>query len=303
MRMLYRAWTSLALIIAGALNFGFGDAQETGFEAQPLVVSLPLATQTTDGEGCKSASNLVDPTAKAYAQYLESRFNTRVTLCLFNTIGEAVEAVDETKTNFIWVDEESGGPLLETWRSSMTLLPSNGIGRTPFVLFRLNSQPEIDLENLSMSRIGFLNQPPHQLHVDAARKILSDYGLMADASETGVARSTIPALFEAVQKRDVDAAILEASSWAIYCGVLDADSTACDGYEIMIYDRPSASHAFMIPNDTALERHYRLIGVHIALHLKRPELFEWVSQGIGSEFEPTEASAMVPKSIDNPVAF
>ena len=107
MRMLYRAWTTLALIIAGALNVVFADAQESVFEVQPLVVSLPLATQTVDGEGCKVASKLVDPTAKAYAQYLESRFNTLVTLCLFNTIGEAVEAVDETKTNFIWVDKNS----------------------------------------------------------------------------------------------------------------------------------------------------------------------------------------------------
>lgn len=303
MRMLYRAWTTLALITAGALSVSFADAQESVFEVQPLVVSLPLAMQTTDGEGCKSASNLVDPTAKAYAQYLESRFNTLVTLCLFNTVGEAVEAVDETNTNFIWVDEESGSPLLEAWRSSLTLLPSNGIGRTPFVLFRLKSQPEFDLENLSMARIGFLNQTPHQLHVDAARKILSDYGLPANTSETGVASSNIQTLFEAVQKREVDAAILEASSWAIYCGVLDADSTACDDYEIMIYDRPRAPHAFMIPNDTDLERHYRLIGVHIALHLKRPELYEWLSQGLGSEFEPTEASAMLPKSIENSIAF
>ena len=296
----------VSLIASAVVAFGLSTDWHAAAQApvvEPLTVIVPLAGETQDGPGCKSSADLVDPNAKVYADHLESRFNTDLTLCLTNSVTESVAMAGEASSTMVWVDQGGAEFLGESWRAAMVLRSENGLGRTPFVLFGLKSGQTIDLQAVAADRIGFLGQPPAALHVDEGLRILRDYELTSDTFQPAIIMPSVQDMFEAVEQQEVDAAIFEASTWGAACAVLDADSTICDGYEILMYDRPRATEAFMIPNTMSTERHYRLIGVHIALHLDHPDVFTWLSQGQGSEYEPAEADAMSAKSADTAVAF
>jgi len=294
----------LFLLAAGYALTLAGMAQTDAPLVAPLSVALPLANETTDGVGCKDTATLQDENARAYAEILETRFNTAVTLCLTETHAEAVDLGIRGDASFVWSDQSSVAPLLGSWRPALTLREFSGLGRAPFVVFGTKDDAAGDmLSSLNASEIGFLDRPPLSLNVDLALRLLNDYGI--SQPEDGQLRRfpNRADLFEAIESGDVDAAILEGGAWGRACAVLDSTSRVCDHLNVYIFDRPRALGAFMIPNDMDKERHFRLVGVHIALHLEHPEVFAWLSQGQGPEYEPTEATAILPKSIENAVVL
>ncbi|WP_273242521.1 hypothetical protein [Hyphomonas atlantica corrig.] len=276
-------------------------AQVENTKILPLKIALPLAAETTDGAGCKTSEALTDKNARTYARHLSERFNTEAVLCLTTSLEEATSLAEHGEVNMVWVDQSSATPILSSWRASLTLRSRTGLGRPPFVLF--GKANAIHLGDLNTNKIGFLDRAPQNLNIDLASRLLSDFGFANETIDQAARFDSIEAIFTAVENGSLDAAIVEAGSWGRACAVLEADSTICDGFEVLIYDRPRAENAFMIPSETDMERHYRLVGVHIALHLDHPEVFEWLSQGKGQEFDPTEATAMLPKSADLAIAF
>lgn len=298
-RMLCAAVLSCSVTMSGA---GFAAAQVESASIPPLTIALPLAGETADGAGCKTSEAFKDENARTYAGHLTERFNTDVVLCLTDTLEEAADLARRGEVNMAWVDQASAAPIQATWRSSLTLRSKTGLGRPPFVLFG-KAGNDLKLANVDTDKIGFLDRQPHSLNVDLAQRLLNDFGMPSEAISEVARFKTIDALFAAVDDGRLETAILEAGSWGRACAVLEADSTLCDGFEVLIYDRPRAEWAFMIPNDTEVERHYRLVGVHIALHIDHPQVFGWLSQGRGQEFDPTEPVAILPKSADRAVVF
>ena len=287
-----------------AWSFHPAHAQTDTYVVQPITVGLPLAKQTQDGVGCKSSADLLDPVAKSYAELLAERFNTNVTICLTDTTEQVVALAQRGEVNFAWVTKEAAAPVLGDWRPALTLRYENGLGRVPFVMFALkSSQPVVNLSALQASDIGLIDRPPEALHVDLSKRVLKDFNLLQDDGVEPVKYPSHEALFEAVESGQIPAGILESGTWGRVCAVLDPDATFCDHFEVLLYDRQRADVAFIVPSDTDRERFYRLIGVHIALHLDLPEAHDWLRQGKGFEFEPTEAKAMDEKSTDRAVAF
>ena len=279
-------------------------AQDDAFIIEPIRMALPLANVTSDGAGCKSASELQDLNARAYADILEARFNTDVTLCLTETYQEAAQLAAQGDVNFVWSDQGSAQPLLETWRPILTLRDHNGLGRVPFVVFGLpGSSSAAQTASMSEADLAFLGRPPKPLNIDLARQFLADFGVETVDSSEIREFSSIEAVFDAVETGVAQAGIVEGGTWGRSCNVLDPTSKLCDHLEVLIYDRPRAEYAFMVPNDIDVERHYRFVGVQIALHLESPNAFQWLSQGEGSEYDPTEAAALQPKSADSAIVF
>ncbi|MEO1661125.1 MAG: hypothetical protein AAFR51_09065 [Pseudomonadota bacterium] len=279
-------------------------AQDDAFIIEPIRMALPLATVTSDGAGCKSASELQDENARAYAKVLEARFNADVTLCLTETYQEAVQLAAQEDVNFVWSDQDSAQPLLQTWRPILTLRGHNGLGRVPFVVFGLPGKlSATQIAAMSEADLAFLGRPPKTLNIDLARQFLGDFGVEPVDSFEIREFSSINAVFDAVETGTAQAGILEGGTWGRTCNVLDPTSDLCDHLEVLIYDRPRAVNAFLVPNDVNVERHYRFIGVQIALHLEHPDAFQWLSQGEGSEYDPTEPAALQPKSADSAIVF
>ena len=280
------------------------NAQTETFVVEPIKVGLPLAKQTEDGVGCKSSADLLDPVAKSYAELLTDRFNTEVTLCLTDTPEEVVSLAERQEVNFAWVTKEAAAPILGAWRPALTLRYENGLGRVPFIMFALKDSPSAgNLSALTASNIGLIDRPPRALHIDLAKRVLEDFNLLQDDGVEPVAYPTHEALFEAVESGQISAGVLESGTWGRVCAVLDPDAMFCDHFEIVLYDRQRADIGFILPTDTERERFYRLIGVHIALHLDLPAAHDWLRQGSGFELEPAEATAMDEKSTDRAVAF
>lgn len=293
---------SISASISGIASVA--QAQSESFTVQPIIVALPMASQVEDGEGCKTEIELRDQTAKAYAGLLADRFNTTVTLCFTETLAESAAMAERGEVNFAWVDQDGAATVADNWRPVLTLRNENGLGRVPFVLFALKGgQAETILGGLTANDAGLMIRPPQSLNIDEAKRLLRDYSVLY---EDGDQPRTYPdqwELIKAVENGEVQTGILEGGTWGRACGVLDPASTFCDHLEVLIYDRPRAPYGFIIPTETSKERHYRLVGLHIAIHLEAPEIHDWLRQGHGFEFEPTEATAMAPKSIDNAVAF
>ncbi|MEL7109689.1 MAG: PhnD/SsuA/transferrin family substrate-binding protein [Pseudomonadota bacterium] len=270
---------------------------------EKISIALPLATVAPNDAGCRPTDEISDLEAKAYASLLEQRFNTDVTLCLTETTAEAVALAESGDVNLVWVDQDTVAPLLEGWRASLSLRDNTGLGRSPFVIFTRASDAPLSLGELDPGAIGFQNISPATLNIDLARRLLSDFGIASETPKDELLYSTMDDLIDAVESGVLDAGIVEANAWGRSCSVLEADSTICDTLQVIAYDRPRARNALMVPSETSLERHYRLVGVHIGLHLDDAELFEWISQGQGSEFDPAEPTAMMPKSADKAIAF
>lgn len=279
-------------------------AQDDAFIIEPIRMALPLANVTSDGAGCKSASELQDVNARAYADLLEARFNTEVTLCLTETYQEAVQLAAQDDVNLVWSDQDSAQPLLQTWRPILTLRDHNGLGRAPFVVFGLpGSSSAAQIASMTEADLAFLGRLPETLNINLARRFLGDFGVEPVAASEVRKFSSIEAVLDAVETGAVQAGILEGDTWGRTCNVLDPTSDLCDHLEVLIYDRPRAVNAFLVPNDVDVERHYRFVGVQIALHLEHPDAFQWLSQGEGSEYDPTEPAALQPKSADSAIVF
>lgn len=299
-------WISGWLLYAFCL-LGFAPAaiaQQADFTPQSIRVGLPLAGQTEDGAGCKAGSEVIDQNARDYVDMLAARFNTDVTLCLTETYADLAELAGREEVNFVWLDQERALPLLDSWRPMLTLREHTDLGRAPLVLFSASAANEVkSFADVNLADIGFLGRPPEALNIDLAKRLLSDYGVAGDYSAAPRRFATYADLMDAVETGEVRAGILEGGTWGRACGVLDPASTFCDHLNALIYDRPRAIEAFMIPLTTDKERHFRLIGVHIALHIENPDVFAWLSQSKGPEYEPTEADAMRPKSANTAIAF
>ncbi|MEO1322108.1 MAG: PhnD/SsuA/transferrin family substrate-binding protein [Pseudomonadota bacterium] len=280
------------------------QAQSPDGAVAPIKIGLPWAMQTSDGAGCKLGSGLLDPDARAYAELIKTRFNTEVTVCLTNTVEEAIGLAEQGDVNIVWAEPDHVAPISNTWRPILTLRDANGLGRAPFVLFGLPSDNRSEtLSEISADEIGFLDGAPEALNTDLAKRVLRDYEVMDGEPFEPVYFESHIKLMEAVEAGDIKAGILESGTWGRACAVLDPTATVCDHFEIIMYDRPRALNALMVPKRTSKERHFRLVGVHIALHLEAPEAMAWLSQEPKGEFEPTEALAMQPKAAESAVVY
>ena len=306
MKISISRWIS-GLLLSAFYLLGFtpsASAEQTETIIQPIRVGLPLAAQTEDGAGCKAGSDMIDQDARDYTDLLAARFNTDVTLCLTETFADLAELAELEEVNFVWLDQERALPLLDAWRPALTLREPTNLGRAPFALFFAPAtNGAATLADVSLADIGFLGRPPEALNIDLAKRLLSDYGVAGDYSAAPRRFATYADLMDAIETGEVRAGILEGGTWGRACGVLDPASTFCDHLDTLIYDRPRAIEAFMIPLTTDQERHFRLIGVHIALHIENPEIFAWLSQSKGPEYEPTEGAAMRPKSANTAIAY
>lgn len=276
----------------GLLPYG-SDAQISPTDA--IKITLPLAEQSEDPAGCHSLNALTDPGAIAYVEHLEGRFANRVVLCLTDTIAEAAQLMNDGETTLAWINQADAQASSDTWRAFLTLRGFDGLGRPPYVVFAGESVTEPG--ELDAAQIGFVSQEPQRLFVDMALETLQDLGLRLTSVEQDQRYPDVPSLFQAVRSTEKAAGVLDANAWGRNCGVLDPSYNPCDDFQVLYEGRPRADQAMVIGTEHASEFRYRMVSVHIALHMEAPEAFAWINQGQGSEFQPAEHDALTARPL------
>lgn len=100
----------------------------------------------------------------------------------------------------------------------------------------------------------------------------------------------------ALRSGKADVVALEAAAWQRQCQATKGKSP-CGDLKVVWRARPEAEHAFAVRRDLPDPMRYRLLGVHLAMHLEDRPAFDWASAQLApgaADFEPAEAQALEP---------
>jgi ABC-type phosphate/phosphonate transport system substrate-binding protein len=91
-----------------------------------------------------------------------------------------------------------------------------------------------------------------------------------------------------------DALALNAAAWQRLCQDDRPQDHRCGDLKVIWRGRQRAPLALAVRRDIPDELRFRLIGIHVAMHLEAKNAFAWASSFVsnGAEFEPTEAEAL-----------
>ncbi|MEL6688408.1 MAG: hypothetical protein AAFP97_12410, partial [Pseudomonadota bacterium] len=84
-----------------------------------------------------------------------------------------------------------------------------------------------------------------------------------------------------------------------YCEGLSPSDKPCADLPALSTQRPAADEGFVVSRQMHSEWRYRLIGIHVGLHLDAPTAFNWLIGESGApEISPAEADALDPRGAE-----
>lgn len=185
-------------------------------------------------------------------------------------------------------------PVQATTRSILTLRPQSAVNRIILVLAVPNSSPAKSLADLRGKTLVLAGRSPASYAVP--KKALADRG----AVEGFFAREIIAEDAESAGARlragEAQSIVLHGAAWQRLCPrVAPNKPKPCEDLRVLGRIRPQAARAIVVRTDMPNELRYRLIGVHLPLHLENRAAFAWASAWTpnAAEFEPTEAHALL----------
>ena len=231
---------------------------------------------------------------KAYYDHLAKRLGTVVQRCPVASTAEAATALAAGKLDLAVLDRASFAPISATARAILTLRPEGGLNRIVIVLAVPAASPARGLADLRGKTLVLGGRTPAALTLP--RQALADRG----ATSGFFGEERIEADGEAAAARlragQAQAMALHAAAWQRLCPKVAAKKAKpCTDLRVLARIRPQASQAIVVRQDMPLDTRYRLIGIHMPLHLESPAAFAWASAWSpkAAEFEPTEAQALV----------
>lgn len=270
---------ALALIAALAA----GAAQAADFRiAAPAASTAPCAPVGAGGA----------PGEAAYYEHLSRRLERRVLRCPFANPAEAAKALAAGQVEMAWLDPASYPAVSGQVRAILTVRAASQANRIPvYVAVRVRDGAK-DLAGLKGKTVVFGDRSPAGL--DAPQAVLTERDLPPSAYRLQVAHDGDSALAD-LRAGKVDAAAVHAAAWQRVCRMATPkDPEPCRDLRVLLVARPRAAAALAVRRDLPLELRYRVIGIHMALHLEAPAAFAYAAGGVKdpAEFQPSEAEAL-----------
>lgn len=272
------ALAALACAVAGAA------------QAAPLRIAevAPAAGPCADLAGDAPAGE------KAYFEHLAKRLGVAVQRCPVKDTAAAAAALAAGQADLAVLDPAAFAPVKGTTRAILTLRPQGGLNRVMVVVGVKAASPAQSLADLKGKALGLGGTTPAALALP--RRALADRG----AAGGYFARESVEADEQdagaALRAGKVDAIALHAAAWQRLCPkVSPKKPKPCADLRVLARIRPQASRAVVVRQDMPMETRYRLIGVHMPLHLENQAAFAWASswQPKAAEFEAAEAQALL----------
>jgi len=233
---------------------------------------------------------------KAYFTLLQERLGRDVLKCPVVDRVEAARALADGKVDLAVLDQAAFEPVKLTTRPILTVRPKGGLHRIPILVMTKASKAAPNLASLKGTTAVFGGQSAAALAMP--RRTLADQGLGPGFfAHESVAADTDAAAKE-LRAGAADAMVINASAWQRLCRGDKPGEDRCRDLKTVWRGRPRAPLAVVIRRDMPDELRFRLIGIHVAMHVEAKPAFAWASSWIagGAEFEPTEAEALTVTS-------
>ena len=230
---------------------------------------------------------------RAYYAHLASRLGVTVLRCPVPDTLAAAKALAANELDVALLDPTAFSQVATTTRAILTIRPKGGLNRIPVVLGVRAASPYKSLTDLRGKTLAFGGRTPAALNLP--QKVLSQRGAPASFWGREVVVADGDAAVSDLRANKVDAMVLHAAAWQRLCRQdSPKEAPPCADLRVIARARPQADRAIVVRRDIADEIRYRLIGIHMPLHLENAPAFAWATSWApnAAEFEPTEALAL-----------
>lgn len=252
-----------------------------------------IAVIAPGGQGCQAVGASAAAGERAYYAHLTKRLGVDVLRCPLATPSAAAAALAAGQVDMALLDGPSYAPVRTKVRAILTVRVKGAANRIPVLLAVRAADPRHSLVNLKGARLALAGRT--SAGFDTPRAVLAERGAGA-----GFFREEIVADGETAIGRlragQVDAVAVHAAAWQRVCRMMSPKiPEPCKDLFVVIKARTTADHALAVRRDMPLELRYRLIGIHMALHLEAPSAFAYAAGAVTSpaEFQPAEADALI----------
>jgi ABC-type phosphate/phosphonate transport system substrate-binding protein len=256
-------------------------------QAAPLRIAAVGAPEAP----CAAVPSSAPAGERAYYAHLAKRMETDVLRCPVPDRAAAARALAAGKVDVAVLDTAAFEPVKDAVRATLTLRPRGGPSRVPVVLAaRAEGQPSVAALKGRTLVYGGALPAAHA----APKQALADRGLGAGYFGREIVAQDYESAAAALRSRQADAMVLHASAFRRLCRGRSPKATPCADLKELWRGRTRAPMAVAVRRDMADLTRYRLVGIHLALHMEAKDAFAWAaSWSPGAEqFEPAEADAM-----------
>lgn len=271
------------LILAAAIAAVAGAAD---------AATLKIATVATAAGQCRALPGEAPPGQKAYYKLLHERLGRDIQECPVASRAAAAQALASGAVDMAVLDPPAFAPVKAQVRAILTVRPTGSLNRLPVLALVKANSAKANIASLKGGRVVFGGPSPAALTVP--KQALADQGAgMSFFAEEEVAADP-DAAAAALRSGAADVMVLNAAGHQRLCRGKTPTEKLCDDLKVIWKGRPEAKFAIAVRRDIPDELRFRLIGIHVAMHIEAKDAFAWSSNFIpqGAEFEPTEADAL-----------
>jgi ABC-type phosphate/phosphonate transport system substrate-binding protein len=262
-------------------------------EASPTSPLRIAAISPTAGP-CAPVEAAAAPGEKAYYEHLAKRLKVQVLKCPVTDMAGAARALAAGQLDLAVLDSAAYATVKATTRSILTVRPEGALNRIPLVLSTLSASSAQGLDDLRGKTLVLGGSTPA---ADALpHRALADRGAGPGFFGRELREVDGDAAAERLRAGQADAMILHAAAWQRLCPkVAPKKAKPCTDLKVLMRIRPQASRALVVRRDMPDETRYRLIGIHMPMHLENELAFAWGSSWMqnAAEFEPAEAESLL----------
>jgi ABC-type phosphate/phosphonate transport system substrate-binding protein len=242
---------------------------------------------------CAAPASSAPAGERAYFDLLNKRLGREVLACPVASPQDGAASLAAGKLDMAVLDEASYPAAKATARAAMTIRPEGGLARVPVVLAVKAGQVG-DAPSLKGRVIAFGGPTP--VAYVLPRTVLAEQGYGVELFGRELMTDDEGAALAALRAGKADAVALEAAAWQRQCRATKV-KTPCADLKVVWRARPEADRALVVRRDLPDPVRYRLLGVHLAMHLEDRPAFDWAAAQLGAgaaDFEPAEAQALEP---------
>jgi ABC-type phosphate/phosphonate transport system substrate-binding protein len=241
---------------------------------------------------CAPPSPSASAGERAYFALLAKRLERPVLACPVASLAEGATALSAGRLDMTVLDGPSYAPVRAAVRAALTVRPEGGLARAPVVLV-VKSGRDGAPASLKGGTIVFGGSTTVALALP--REVLSEQGYGPAVVGHELVAGDETAALAALRAGKADAAALEAAAWQRQCQATHGKDQPCTDLKPVWRARPQAQRAWAVRRDLPDPFRFRLVGVHVAMHLEDKAAFGWSASQLSTDaadFLPAEPLAL-----------
>jgi len=276
-----RAWLPLAAVLSLA-----GPSAEAA--------SLRIAEVVGSDGACHALDASAPAGERAYFRHLGERLGREILTCPVVDRAAAAQALAAGRLDAALLDPAAYAPVQATTRAILTVRAVGHLNRIPLLVATKANGPATSLASLRGKSLVFGGSGDATLATP--RQALADQGAGPGFFSREDVAADADSAAAKLRSGAVDALVLNAAAWQRLCQGERSNDNNCRDLKVVWRGRQRATLALVVRRDMPDELRFRLIGIHVAMHIEAKDAFAWASSSVpgAADFEPTEAEALAP---------